>query len=155
MVEEGVFPLERLLAADEVFTSSSVREVMPVVAVDGRRSRAGRRRPRSRQALRATRHALTATASAAQRGVPVLAPAVDDEVRAADGIVALDVAVLGRHPDVDPGAPRLLAVARDAPREPHVVRRLDPDPHRVGVAERAVERADALDDHDAGGLDRP
>ena len=34
-VEEGVFPLERLLAADEVFTSSSVREVIPVVAVDG------------------------------------------------------------------------------------------------------------------------
>ena len=35
-VEEGRFPLERLLAAEEVFLSSSVREVMPVVAVDGR-----------------------------------------------------------------------------------------------------------------------
>src|SRR5258708_35944051 len=34
-VEEGAFPLERLLAADEVFVSSSVREVMPVAAVDG------------------------------------------------------------------------------------------------------------------------
>jgi branched-subunit amino acid aminotransferase/4-amino-4-deoxychorismate lyase len=33
--EEGVFGLARLLAADEVFLSSSVREVMPVVAVDG------------------------------------------------------------------------------------------------------------------------
>ncbi len=32
---EGTFPLERLLAADEVFLSSSIREVMPVVAVDG------------------------------------------------------------------------------------------------------------------------
>jgi 4-amino-4-deoxychorismate lyase len=32
-VEEGRFPLERLLAADEVFLSSSVREVMPVTAV--------------------------------------------------------------------------------------------------------------------------
>lgn len=32
-VEEGRYPLERLLAADEVFLSSSVREVMPVVAV--------------------------------------------------------------------------------------------------------------------------
>jgi 4-amino-4-deoxychorismate lyase len=32
---EGVFPLERLLAADEVFLCSSVREVMPVAAVDG------------------------------------------------------------------------------------------------------------------------
>jgi branched-subunit amino acid aminotransferase/4-amino-4-deoxychorismate lyase len=34
-VEEGVFPLERLLAADEVFLTSSIREVMPVAAVDG------------------------------------------------------------------------------------------------------------------------
>jgi 4-amino-4-deoxychorismate lyase len=35
-VEEGVFALERLRNADEVFTSSSVREVMPVVELDGR-----------------------------------------------------------------------------------------------------------------------
>jgi len=34
-VEEGAYPLERLRAADEAFTSSSVREVLPVVAVDG------------------------------------------------------------------------------------------------------------------------
>jgi branched-subunit amino acid aminotransferase/4-amino-4-deoxychorismate lyase len=34
-VEEGVFPLTRLLRADEVFLCSSIREVMPVVAVDG------------------------------------------------------------------------------------------------------------------------
>jgi 4-amino-4-deoxychorismate lyase len=34
-VEEGVFPLGELLAAEEAFTSSSVREVMPLVAVDG------------------------------------------------------------------------------------------------------------------------
>jgi branched-subunit amino acid aminotransferase/4-amino-4-deoxychorismate lyase len=33
-VETGAFPLSRLLAADEVFTTSSVREVMPVVSVD-------------------------------------------------------------------------------------------------------------------------
>lgn len=32
---EGVFPLERLRSADEVFLSGSVREVMPVVALDG------------------------------------------------------------------------------------------------------------------------
>jgi len=32
---EGVFPLGRLLEADEVFVSSSIREVMPVAAVDG------------------------------------------------------------------------------------------------------------------------
>ena len=100
-------------------------------------------------------------ARAERRGAAGLTPserapaAVDDEVRAADGVVALDVAVLGRHPDVGPRAPRLLAVARDAPGEPHVVRRLDPDPHRVGVAERAVERADTLHDDDAARLDRP
>jgi branched-chain amino acid aminotransferase len=34
-VEEGIFPLDRLLGADEVFVCSSVREVMPVTAVDG------------------------------------------------------------------------------------------------------------------------
>jgi 4-amino-4-deoxychorismate lyase len=35
-VEEGWFPLARLLGADEAFTSSSVREIMPVVSVDER-----------------------------------------------------------------------------------------------------------------------
>ena len=40
-VEEGAYGIERLRAAEEVFTSSSVREVMPVVAVDGRPVGAG------------------------------------------------------------------------------------------------------------------
>jgi 4-amino-4-deoxychorismate lyase len=35
-VEEGAYPLERLLEADEAFTSSSVREVMPLIQVDDR-----------------------------------------------------------------------------------------------------------------------
>jgi 4-amino-4-deoxychorismate lyase len=35
-VEEGVYPLADLLAADEAFTSSSVREVIPLVEFDGR-----------------------------------------------------------------------------------------------------------------------
>jgi branched-subunit amino acid aminotransferase/4-amino-4-deoxychorismate lyase len=35
-VSEGEFHLGELLAADEAFTTSSIREVMPVVAVDGR-----------------------------------------------------------------------------------------------------------------------
>jgi 4-amino-4-deoxychorismate lyase len=34
-VEEGAYPRARLAAATEVFTSSSVREVMPVVRIDG------------------------------------------------------------------------------------------------------------------------
>jgi len=34
-IVEGVFPLARPLAADEVFVCSSVREVMPVASVDG------------------------------------------------------------------------------------------------------------------------
>ena len=34
-VLEGRFPLEELQAAEEVFTTSSVREVMPVVSLDG------------------------------------------------------------------------------------------------------------------------
>src|SRR5262249_38735646 len=35
-VVEGAFSLSEVLDAEEVFTSSSVREVMPVIAVDGR-----------------------------------------------------------------------------------------------------------------------
>jgi 4-amino-4-deoxychorismate lyase len=35
-VETGSYPLERMLAADEAFTSSSVREVMPIASLDGR-----------------------------------------------------------------------------------------------------------------------
>jgi branched-subunit amino acid aminotransferase/4-amino-4-deoxychorismate lyase len=35
-VEEDAYPLADMLEADEAFTSSSVREVMPLVAVDGR-----------------------------------------------------------------------------------------------------------------------
>jgi len=35
-VEVGAFTLDELYAADEAFTSSSVREVMPLVAIDGR-----------------------------------------------------------------------------------------------------------------------
>ena len=35
-VDEGRYPLERLLTADEVFLTSSVREVMPVARVGGR-----------------------------------------------------------------------------------------------------------------------
>ena len=34
-VEEGAFPLPDMAAADEAFTSSSVREVLPVVELDG------------------------------------------------------------------------------------------------------------------------
>jgi 4-amino-4-deoxychorismate lyase len=55
-VEEGSHPVAELLAADEAFTSSSVREVMPVVSVDGRRIGDGRPGPAARalqEALRA------------------------------------------------------------------------------------------------------
>ena len=34
-IEEGAYPLEQLLASEEAFTSSSVRELMPLVEVDG------------------------------------------------------------------------------------------------------------------------
>jgi 4-amino-4-deoxychorismate lyase len=40
-VEEGTYDLQRLLASDEVFVSSSVREVMPAAAVDDRVFRLG------------------------------------------------------------------------------------------------------------------
>ena len=40
-VEEGVFARDRLMASDEIFLSSSVREVMPVITVDGAEVRRG------------------------------------------------------------------------------------------------------------------
>jgi branched-subunit amino acid aminotransferase/4-amino-4-deoxychorismate lyase len=50
--EEAVSPLARLLEADEVFLCSSVREVMPVVAVDGTAFRLGPAARDLQQALR-------------------------------------------------------------------------------------------------------
>src|SRR5262249_23864416 len=35
-VREGAYPIDQLLSADEAFTSSSVREVMPLVEIDER-----------------------------------------------------------------------------------------------------------------------
>jgi branched-subunit amino acid aminotransferase/4-amino-4-deoxychorismate lyase len=52
-VVEGAFPLEELAAADEAFTSSSVREVVPVVELDGRPIPAGPTSAALQSALRA------------------------------------------------------------------------------------------------------
>jgi branched-subunit amino acid aminotransferase/4-amino-4-deoxychorismate lyase len=49
---EGVFPLERLLDADEVFICASVREVMPVAEVDGKAFPLGLAARELQQALR-------------------------------------------------------------------------------------------------------
>jgi 4-amino-4-deoxychorismate lyase len=49
---EGVFPLERLLAADEVFVCSSIREVLPVGSVDGKAFDLGPSAHELQQALR-------------------------------------------------------------------------------------------------------
>ena len=51
-VEEGAYPLESLLEADEAFTSSSVREVMPLVEIDGRALGRGPAADELQQALR-------------------------------------------------------------------------------------------------------
>ena len=45
-LREGSFTLAELLRADEVFTSSAVREIMPVIAVDGRELPRGEAGPR-------------------------------------------------------------------------------------------------------------
>jgi branched-subunit amino acid aminotransferase/4-amino-4-deoxychorismate lyase len=49
---EGVFPLARLLDADEVFLCSAVREVMPVASVDGKPFALGSAARELQQALR-------------------------------------------------------------------------------------------------------
>ena len=51
-VEEGAYPLEGLLEADEAFTSSSVREIMPLVEIDGRALGRGPAADELQQALR-------------------------------------------------------------------------------------------------------
>ena len=51
-VEEGAFPLADVLDANEVFTSSSVREILPVVELDGRRFDLGAAAVVLQQALR-------------------------------------------------------------------------------------------------------
>jgi len=51
-VEEGTFPVEELAGAEEAFTSSSVREVMPVVAVDDRPIPRGKAAGELQRALR-------------------------------------------------------------------------------------------------------
>jgi 4-amino-4-deoxychorismate lyase len=51
-VEEGAYPLEDALDSDEVFTSSSVREIMPVVELDGRHFDQGPAAAVLQQALR-------------------------------------------------------------------------------------------------------
>jgi 4-amino-4-deoxychorismate lyase len=55
-LQEGAFPLVELIGADEVFMSSSVREVMPVAAVDGERVPVG---PAARELQAALRSAAT------------------------------------------------------------------------------------------------
>jgi branched-subunit amino acid aminotransferase/4-amino-4-deoxychorismate lyase len=52
-VEEGSFELGRLLRADEVFLTSSVREVMPVTSIDGAAIASGVAAARLQGALRA------------------------------------------------------------------------------------------------------
>lgn len=52
-IEEDAYPLAELLAADEAFTSSSVREVMPVASVDETTLALGPAAPALQAALRA------------------------------------------------------------------------------------------------------
>ena len=52
-----MFPLERLLAADEAFLTSSIREVMGVVAIDGLPVGSGEPGPAAAAVQRALREA--------------------------------------------------------------------------------------------------
>jgi 4-amino-4-deoxychorismate lyase len=57
-VAEGSYEFDRVLGADEAFTSSSVREVLPVASVDGRALGRG---PAADELQDALRHAATST----------------------------------------------------------------------------------------------
>jgi 4-amino-4-deoxychorismate lyase len=52
-VQEDAYPIDDVLAADEAFTSSSVREIMPVVEIDGRKLGRGPASDTLQRALRA------------------------------------------------------------------------------------------------------
>ena len=68
---EGVFPLARLLEADEVFICSSIREVMPVASVDGTTFSVGPARTScSRSSAAGPRHEDPRPELDAARGVP-------------------------------------------------------------------------------------
>ena len=54
-VQEGEYPLASVLAADEAFTSSAVREVLPIVAIDGHELPRGEAARRVQAALEALR----------------------------------------------------------------------------------------------------
>jgi 4-amino-4-deoxychorismate lyase len=58
-IEEGVFTLADVASADEVFTSSSVREVLPVVELDGKRIGDGAPGPGARALQLALRRVAT------------------------------------------------------------------------------------------------
>jgi 4-amino-4-deoxychorismate lyase len=58
-VREGEFPLEHMASAEEAFTSSSVREVMPVVELDGRAVGVGAPGPAAQELQQALRRAAT------------------------------------------------------------------------------------------------
>jgi branched-subunit amino acid aminotransferase/4-amino-4-deoxychorismate lyase len=60
-VEEGVFPLAEAAAAEEAFTSSSVREVLPVVELDGAPVGGGRPGPAATALQAALREAAGAS----------------------------------------------------------------------------------------------
>lgn len=73
-VVEGAFALDELLGAEEAFTSSSVREIMPVVAVDGRAVGSGAPGPAAGRLQAALRREAGGRRRAA-RGVAGAAPA--------------------------------------------------------------------------------
>jgi 4-amino-4-deoxychorismate lyase len=59
-VHEGRYPVPELAAAEEAFTSSSIREVMPAIALDGRPIGDGRPGPAAAELQAALREAAAA-----------------------------------------------------------------------------------------------
>ena len=66
-VQEGAFPCAELAAADEAFTSSSVRELLPVVELDGRRIGGGEPGPAAAELQAQLRRLATADEAAHPR----------------------------------------------------------------------------------------
>ena len=146
-VAEGAYELDRLLAADEVFSSSSVREVVGVVAIDGSRVGGGS----------AGRGGSGAAAGAARRRRRVRAHAAGHAVPGGDVLALQRVRQparprhlhhrrhLRRALRVHPGLvrqPVALAVVAPAAGRDHVVPLVRAAARqRLDVVDRQVERA--------------
>ena len=81
-VREARFPKERLYEADEVFVTSTIKEIFPVTRVDDRMIHGGKPGPLTRKLREAFQKRVAALAAQETRRLSALGPASDRELHA-------------------------------------------------------------------------